>query len=139
MGKIETYFEIGFLSKSITETIGIENLPIMMKHEYNRSIRNGQIYKELTRRENDYIYFEESYFSVFVEYPHQIRKSRNDTILLIRSSDSYYSNGLKHDTESYALRLVQSTDNDDKPCWEAIEFDIYYTPKQNDTIVWQCK
>lgn len=139
MGEIEIYFEIGTLPESVTAEAGIANLPVLMKYEYNQSIRNGQIYKELQQRENDYIYFEEAYFAEFVEYPHQIRQSKNNSLLLVRSYAGYYSDGRKHDAESYALRIVKTTDDKNKPCWEAIEFDINYTAKQNDTLLWQTK
>lgn len=141
MGEITTsdfqnnsaYIEIGSMPAHITKALGFEEIRLVIKHEYNESIKNSALYAELQKRENEYPYLGTEYFSYFIEHPDQIRNAGNESLLIIRSYPTiYFVQGKPFGNEHYALRIVPLNKN----YWEIIDFDINYKLNRQHKILW---
>lgn len=119
--------------------MGIDDLPLVMKYSLNEKIAHGDIYRELSKRDDDYIYFGESHFSIFAEYPYQVRDGGGGSLLLIRDYNGRIYQGEKIAPEAYALRIVRIVYDLGRDCWEAVDFDINYNMKRNEEILWSVK
>lgn len=130
MEEIESNISLGFFSEEVADVIGIDDNEVFMPEKLAKAIQKSEVGEKLKKKDLDYSYSDELFYSFFVTDPTEIRKEGNDLILIRLDKHFWIEGELMGGT--YALRIRKTGDK-----WIVVDFDARYNPKRGGEILWK--